>query len=115
MRGAETEKTARARRLRREATAAEQRLWQFLRGRQISNAKFVRQEPIGPFFADFACRKSKLVIEIDGATHSTPEELEHDARRTAFLTSQGYRVIRFSNEQILGDLDPVIHIIIQHL
>jgi very-short-patch-repair endonuclease len=115
MRGADESTTSRARELRRNSTAAEQRLWSFLKGRQIGNAKFVRQEPIGPYFADFACRKARLVIEIDGATHSTLEESARDKQRTAELERLGYRVIRFSNEEIFGDLDPVLELIIRNL
>ena len=70
--------------------------------------KFSRQVSIGPFFADFCCREAKLVIEIDGVTHETPEELANDTRRTAWLEAQGYRVIRFRNEELMGDLDAVL-------
>jgi very-short-patch-repair endonuclease len=106
---------ARARELRSTATQAESKLWHHLRNRQLNDFKFARQEPIGPYIADFVCRAKKLVIEIDGVTHETPEELAHDAARTAFLVREGYRVIRFSNEQICGDLSPVLEAIIQHL
>jgi very-short-patch-repair endonuclease len=115
MRGANESATNRARELRRNSTAAEQKLWSHLKGRQIGNAKFVRQEPIGRYFADFACRKAKLVIEIDGVTHSTIEEKSKDAIRTAELEKMGYRVIRFSNEEIFGDLDPILEIILRNL
>jgi 5-methyltetrahydrofolate--homocysteine methyltransferase len=70
--------------------------------------KFSRQVSIGSFFADFCCRDAKLVIEIDGATHETPEAMTHDIRRTAWLETQGYRVIRFRNEELIGDLDAVL-------
>jgi very-short-patch-repair endonuclease len=106
---------ARARELRSTSTQAESKLWQHLRNRQLNNFKFVRQEPIGPYIADFVCRTKKLVIEIDGVTHETLEELAHDAARTAFLVREGYRVVRFSNEQIYGDLSPVLEAIGQHL
>ncbi|MFO1125811.1 MAG: endonuclease domain-containing protein [Methylocystis sp.] len=64
-------------------TSAEQRLWGALRGRRLSGYKFARQEPIGPFFADFVCREHALVVEIEGATHSSDEELARDAFREA--------------------------------
>ena len=105
----------RARTLRAEQTAVEAKLWQHLRNRQLNNMKFVRQEPIAPYIADFVCRAQKLVIEIDGSTHETPEELAHDSARTAFLVEQGYRVIRFRNEDIFGDLEPVLDEIMRHL
>ena len=108
MRGPNQKSTTRARTLRREQTAAESKLWACLRNRQLNGVKFARQVSIGPFFADFCCREAKLVIEIDGATHETPEELSYDSRRAAWLESQGYRVIRFRNEEMMGDLDFVL-------
>ena len=104
-----------ARTLRRETTAAEKILWHHLRNRQLNNFKFSRQEPIGSYIADFVCRTKKLVIEIDGVTHETAEELAHDVARTEFLVGQGYRVIRFRNEDIFGDLGPVLDEIILNL
>jgi very-short-patch-repair endonuclease len=115
MRGPETEKTTRARELRRNSTAAENKLWSFLRGRQLEGFKFNRQEPIGLYFVDFACRKGKLVIEIDGPSHDEPGAANYDAVRTEFLESQGYRVLRFSNDAIFGELDPVLESILLHL
>ena len=106
---------AHARTLRREATAAEKILWHHLRNRQLNKFKFSRQEPIGPYIADFVCRAKKLIVEIDGVTHETAEELAHDAARTEFLVGQGYRVIRFRNEDIFGDLGPVLETIIRNL
>ena len=106
---------AHARELRREATAAEKILWHHLRNRQLGNLKFARQEPIGPYIADFVCRAKKLIIEIDGVTHETAQELAHDAIRTEFLARQGYCVIRFRNEDIFGDLGPVLEAIKRNL
>jgi very-short-patch-repair endonuclease len=108
MRGPDPKSTSRARTLRREQTAAESKLWSCLRNRQLSGVKFSRQVSIGPFFVDFCCHEAKLIIEIDGVTHETPEELASDARRTAWLVGQGYRVIRFRNEELMGDLDFVL-------
>jgi very-short-patch-repair endonuclease len=104
-----------ARTLRREPTAAEKILWHHLRNRQLDGFKFSRQEPIGPYIVDFVCRTKKLVIEIDGVTHETAEELAHDLARTEFLVGQGYRVIRFRNEEIFGDLGPVLEKIVLNL
>jgi very-short-patch-repair endonuclease len=101
--------------MRSEPTAAESKLWQHLRNRQLNNFKFARQEPIGHYIADFVCRAKKLVIEIDGATHETPEELAHDSARTAYLMREGYRVIRFKNEEVFGDLGPVLDEIVRNL
>jgi very-short-patch-repair endonuclease len=108
MRGPSQKSTVRARNLRREQTAAESKLWACLRNRQLGDVKFARQVAIGPFFADFCCRGAKLIIEIDGVTHDAPEELSRDARRTAWLEARGYRVIRFRNEELMGDLDAVL-------
>jgi very-short-patch-repair endonuclease len=106
---------ARARELRRDPTAAEKILWHHLRNRQLNGFKFSRQELIGPYIVDFVCRAKKFVVEIDGVTHETVEELAHDAARTAYLVGQGYRVMRFRNEEIFGDLGPVLEKIVLNL
>jgi len=111
MRSSDPKSTIRARELRREATSTENKLWSALRGRQIDNYKFVRQEPIGPYFADFLCRATKLIIEIDGATHERPEERSRDERRTSSLQQLGYRIIRFTNADIYESLDHTIEIL----
>jgi very-short-patch-repair endonuclease len=91
---------------------AERLLWGALRARRLGGWKFVRQEPIGPFIADFVCRESKLVIEIDGATHSTPEELDYDAGREAQLSALGYEVPRFNNQDIYANPTGVLETIL---
>jgi very-short-patch-repair endonuclease len=107
--------TRRARTFRREQTSAEARLWSKLRNRHLAGYKFIRQAPIGPYFADFTCRESLLVVEVDGATHSADEELRRDARRTAFLESEGYAVLRVQNEEVLRRLDDVLETILAAL
>jgi len=107
MRGLRFVETQRARALRRDAPGAERLLWGRLRNRRLAGMKFVRQESVGPYFADFACGDAKLVVEIDGATHSTEEEIAHDARRTSFLADTGYRVIRFTNAQVFENAEAV--------
>jgi very-short-patch-repair endonuclease len=107
-RGLRVLETRRARELRRLSPAAERILWARLKNRGLQGAKFVRSEPIDPYIADFACRSAKLVVEIDGATHSTDEERAHDRRRTAFLEAQGYRVVRFSNQQVYEDFAAIV-------
>lgn len=99
--------TTRARAFRREETEAEHRLWQALRSRRLGGFKFVRQLTIGPFIADFACREHRLIVEVDGATHGSDEEVAYDQRRTAYLESQGYRVLRFWNQDIYTALNAV--------
>ena len=98
----------RAKRLRRNFTDAERKLWQLLRSRQLNEAKFRRQQPIGPYIADFVCQEARLIVEADGGQHS---DSGHDRRRTEFLNSAGYRVLRFWNHNILGNADGVLHII----
>ncbi len=108
MRGANLVKTARARRLRRDATDAERKLWNRLRARAIDGAKFVRQEPIGRYVADFACREHRLVIEVDGGQHATDAR---DAVREQWLAAHGYRVLRFWNDEVLGNIEGVLEVI----
>jgi len=79
---------------------AEALLWSCIRRRALNGARFRRQHPIGPYIADFACIGAKLVLEVDGATHWTDEQLAHDARRTKFLENNGWRVIRVTNADV---------------
>ena len=115
MRGPQPAKTKRARTLRAAAPSAESLLWSRLRARRLGGFKFVRQEPIGPYFADFCCREAKLVVEVDGATHSTEAELARDAAREAFLISCGYRVLRFRNAEVYEEMDGVMETILAAL
>jgi very-short-patch-repair endonuclease len=85
-------------------TDAERKLWTILRARQLGGAKFRRQQPIGPFIADFVCQEARLIVEADGGQHA---ENVGDVRRTAFLESKGYRVLRFWNNDILQNLEGV--------
>ena len=104
MRGLRIPEARGARRLRRAQTPAEARLWSKLRNRGLAGQKFVRQEPIGLYFADFVCRERLLVVEVDGATHSTEEELRRDTNRTRFLEEKGYRVLRVSSGGVSHEL-----------
>jgi very-short-patch-repair endonuclease len=91
--------TQRARELRRDGSRAERKVWELLRARRIGEAKFRRQYPIGPYFADFACISRKLVIEIDGDHHAF--QVEADARRTAAMEREGWRVVRFWANEVV--------------
>jgi very-short-patch-repair endonuclease len=82
-----------------------------LRNRTLDGHKFVRQSPVGPYIADFMCRESRLIVEADGATHSTDEEIERDRSRTKHLEAQGYRILRFHNDEIITGMDEVLTII----
>jgi very-short-patch-repair endonuclease len=112
MRGPDPERTRLSRKLRRDHTSAEQRLWRAIRNRQLGGLKFVRQMAVGPYIADFACRRKRLIVEIDGATHSSDEELAHDARRDEFLRSAGYEILRFRNAEVYEALDMVCEAIL---
>ena len=103
--------TANARRLRRDATDAEALLWSRLRNRQLCGAKFRRQVAIDRFIADFLCFDARLIVEVDGGQHGA----EADATRTAFLEAQGFKVIRFWNHEVLGNLNGVLETIAAHL
>jgi very-short-patch-repair endonuclease len=98
-----------AKQLRRNSTDAEHKLWQALRSRQLSNMKFRRQVPIGSYIVDFVCPAAKLIIEIDGGQHS--DQADYDAKRSEYLAREGYRVIRFWNNEVLGNLDGVFRTI----
>jgi very-short-patch-repair endonuclease len=108
MRRARPWRTNRARALRSNATSAEGRLWRELRSRRLNGAKFVRQCPIGPLFADFACRELKIIVEIDGGTHSSEGELARDRARAASLEAQGFRIFRAHNREIYDNLEGVL-------
>jgi len=95
-----------ARRLRREQTDAEHILWHHLRDRQMRGAKFRRQFPVGPYFADFCSVERRLIIELDGSQHA--ERSREDEIRSAFLKERGYRVLRFWNNQVLTELEEVL-------
>ena len=75
----------------------------------------MRQEAVGPFIADFVCRDCKLIVEVDGATHSEDHEIAHDARRTAYLQQQGYRVLRLQNAEVFSAMDDVLETIVKAL
>jgi len=115
MRGLRFIETRRARDLRRMSTSAERVLWQHLKGRSLAGFKFVRQAPIGAYIVAFLCREAKLVVEVDGATHSTDEEIAADNRRTQFLEERGFRVIRITNEAVFESAEGVREVILAGL
>ncbi len=100
--------TTRARALRRTATPAERTLWQHL-SRSQTGAKFSRQMPVGPYFADFLCRELKLVVECDGFSHDARRE--HDAARDRWMDEAGYTVLRFTNADVLENTEGVVQTI----
>src|SRR5215207_1506601 len=99
------DKVSKSRELRRDGSRAEKICWHLIRDRRINGVKFRRQHPIGPYFADFACISRKLVIEIDGDHHAF--HVEADARRTAAMEREGWRVIRFWANEVVQNPDGI--------
>ncbi len=105
----------RARRLRRDVTEAERRLWWHLRRLPAEGSHFRRQATIGPYFADFACHATRLVIELDGGRHNRDAHARRDATRESYLRDNGYRVLRFWNNDVMQNLDGVPLVILETL
>ncbi|MGJ4994641.1 endonuclease domain-containing protein [Bradyrhizobium sp. HKCCYLS3077] len=108
MRPGNNAKTERARRLRGNSTDAETALWYYLRSRRLDGHKFVRQEPIGLYTVDFVCRERRLIIEVDGGQHA---DSQTDAARDAWLRARNYRILRFWNNDVLGNVEGVLQTI----
>ena len=105
--------TTRARQLRRRQTDAERLLWSKLRSRQLEGRKVRRQYVIGSYIVDFVFLEDRLVVELDGGQHA--EQVDRDARRTAWLEMKGFRVLRFWNHEVLANLEGVLEVIRQVL
>lgn len=104
-----------ARTLRKNMTPAEQKLWAHIRCRQIGGHRFRRQLPVGPFIIDFASLQTGLAIEIDGGHHYGQKQRQADRRRTRYLESLGFTVIRFNNHEVLTNIDGVVECIARKL
>ena len=102
----------RARSMRREPTDAEKRLWRLLRGSRLAGWRFRRQHLIGPYIVDFACFEARLVVEADGGQHSGSVR---DGERDAYLKQCGWQVLRFWNNEVLGNSDGVVTAILEAL
>jgi very-short-patch-repair endonuclease len=102
-------------RLRKDATAAEKLLWSRLKHSQLCGHKFRRQQGIAKFVMDFYCPEHKLAIEIDGATHSTPEEIKYDKERQEYIEKFGVNFLRFTNSDVFENLDWVLESIVERL
>jgi 5-methyltetrahydrofolate--homocysteine methyltransferase len=100
---------------RKNPTQAESAIWELLRGRKLEKYKFRRQHIVGKYIADFVCLPQKLVIEIDGLIHQLPENKDSDEIRTQWLEGIGFRVIRFTNEQVLSNTENVLQKILENL
>jgi very-short-patch-repair endonuclease len=101
-----TQSLSRARALRRQSSEAERTLWKYLRGHRMKGLKFRRQVIIDPYIVDFACPEAKLIIEADGGQHV--DQMAYDKRRTSYLESLGYRVLRFWNHEISHETQSVL-------
>ena len=112
MRGSDHRSIRIARRLRVDQTNAETVLWNRIRNRQIDGYKFVRQEPIKGYICDFVCRERRLVVEVDGGQHNGSAE---DVIRDRKLAEEGYKVVRFWNNDVLGNIEGVLLVIQQEL
>lgn len=96
-----------ARSLRRNQTPWERLVWHFLRAKRFNGLKFKRQVPIGPYVVDFCCNEKKLIIEVDGGQHNNYSNRQNDRIRERFLRGEGYRVLRFWNSDVSGNLEGV--------
>jgi len=105
--------THRARNLRQTSTDAEHVLWRHLRNRNLAGAKFRREQPIGPYVADFCSREAGVIVEVDGGQHV--DQSGHDARRTSYLNQCGYTVLRYWNTDVLRNLSGVLSDIAAYL
>ncbi len=108
MRKREAKSRPAAKQLRRRMTDAETILWSRLRRHVVLGLLFRRQHPIGPYIADFACVGADLVVEVDGATHSTDADIAHDRRRDVYMAARGWRIVRVTNEDVYQNLDGVL-------
>ena len=103
---------ARARRLRREMTPPEARLWRALRRRAADGLRFRRQHPIGPYVLDFYCDGAKLAVEVDGFAHLTADHPQRDERRDAWLMARGVRTLRIDAREVRDELEGVVGLIV---
>jgi very-short-patch-repair endonuclease len=106
IRGTTPDIVAAARRLRQNLTPAEERLWQAIKNSQLNGLRFRCQHPVGSFILDFYCPQCRLVVEVDGEIHN--HQVEYDTARTMQLNQFGYRVVRFSNQDVMTNLDGVL-------
>jgi len=100
-----------AKTLRKRSTDTENILWRSLRAKRLQGLKFRRQEPIGKYIVDFVCHEKKIIIELDGGQHS--EESGNDQERDEWLRSQGFRVLRFWNNDVLSQTEEILEIILK--
>ncbi len=108
-------KTSFAKKLRKDMTPGEVKLWSKLRTTRFHRLKFRRQVPIGPFIVDFLCAEKRLIIEVDGDAHFESGAAEKDLRREGYLKAQGFTVLRFLNSEVVCDVDSVMEVLEREL
>jgi very-short-patch-repair endonuclease len=104
-----------SRQLRNKSTEAEVLLWSKIRMQQLKNLIFYRQKPLGGYIVDFYCPKAKLVIEVDGSQHFSEHGKEYDHVRDDFLANMNLKVLRFTNVDVMENIDGVVEVILNHL
>ena len=104
---------SRAKELRQRMTRAETLLWRYIKAHRIGGLGFRRQVPLGNYVADFVCHSARLIIEIDGESHDFESRERADHKRDAWLESQGYTVLRFTNDQVFRELEGIVHVILE--
>jgi very-short-patch-repair endonuclease len=105
---------SKAKELRKSMTVAEEILWKHLRNNKLNGLKFRRQHPLDIFIADFYCHNKRLIIELDGGIHDTPEQKEYDEGRTFELEEKGFKILRFKNEEVINNIENVLFRIKSH-
>ena len=106
---------AKAKQLRRKMTEAEEMLWKHLRNNKLAGCKFRRQHPLGIYIADFYCHQKKLVVEIDGSHHLTPDGKKYDTTRTFTINLDDIKVLRFPYQRVLNNTDEVLKEILEEI
>ena len=89
-------------------TPAEVRLWQIVRGKRLHGRRFRRQHSVGSWIVDFYCAEERLIIELDGSPHDSPQRRDYDTKRQEALQAMGYTVIRYENKRVFEDMDSVV-------
>ena len=104
-----------AKKMRSNMSPAEIKMWYILRGKRFNGLKFKRQVLIGNYIVDFLCKEKKLIIEIDGGQHNTDVNIVNDKNRTRYLENNGYKVLRFWNEDVLKNFSGVLEVILREI
>ena len=104
-----------AKEMRSNMTPAETKMWRILRGKRFQDLKFKRQVLIGNYIVDFLCENKKIIIEIDGGQHNKELNIQSDKNRTRYLENNGYKVLRFWNDDVMKNIDGVMEVIFREV